>query len=70
MRKVQRDLTSGEVARALKLSMNSVYKLIDSGALKGYRVPGSGTFRRVPVTVLEDFCKRNGIPYELDNKGR
>lgn len=52
MSKAHRDLTTGETAKLLRVSIQTVIRLIDTGVLKGYRVPAS-KFRRVPREEVE-----------------
>ena len=43
-----RDHTTGEAARFLRVSQQTVIRMVDDGKLPGYRVPGS-KFRRIPA---------------------
>lgn len=52
--------TTGQVAKICKVSTATVTKWIDSGQLKGYRIPGS-QYRRVPRHRLIQFLKSNGL---------
>ena len=54
-------LTTGQVAKRLSVAPRTVSKLIDSGQLKGWRIPGSKD-RRVDVADLRHFCIENDIP--------
>lgn len=45
-------LTVEETCEALKLGYNSVYQLLNSGALKGYRY---GRVWRVPKLAIKEF---------------
>jgi excisionase family DNA binding protein len=60
-------LTTGQVARICQVSPRTVVKWIDSGRLKGYRIPGSQD-RRVPRELLARFLEDNGMP--LGDLGR
>ncbi len=51
------DLTTEEVAAALRLHRATVQRLLKSGRLKGYQI---GRSWRVPRTALEEF--RQGVP--------
>jgi excisionase family DNA binding protein len=53
--------TTGEVARICRVAPRTVAKWIDSGCLKGYRIPGSQD-RRIPVENLIRFLKEHGMP--------
>jgi len=54
-------LTTGEVARICNVAPRTVSKWFDSGALRGYRIPGSKD-RRIPVSQLIRFMKQHGMP--------
>lgn len=56
-------LTTGEVAKICQVAPRTVSKWFDSGALKGYRIPGSKD-RRIPVSNLIKFMKENNIPLD------
>jgi excisionase family DNA binding protein len=56
-------LTTGEVAKICNVAPRTVSKWFDSGALKGYRIPGSKD-RRIPVSQLLRFMKEHGIPFD------
>src|SRR5438093_3744273 len=59
--------TTGEAAEICKVSQQTIIRCVDSGRLKGFRVPGS-RFRRIPRDALIAFMKDNGIPPDsLDN---
>lgn len=62
-------LTTGEVAKICNVAPRTVSKWFDSGALKGYRIPGSRD-RRIPATELTKFMRAHGIPIEGMNSGR
>ncbi len=59
--KVKDVLTTGEVAKICNVAPRTVSKWFDSGALTGYRIPGSKD-RRIPLTQLIRFMKHHGIP--------
>jgi excisionase family DNA binding protein len=54
-------LTTGEVAKICSVAPRTVSKWFDSGALTGYRIPGSKD-RRIPLTQLIRFMKHHGMP--------
>lgn len=54
-------LTTGEVAKICNVAPRTVSKWFDTGALKGYRIPGSKD-RRIPLKELVRFMKAHGIP--------
>src|SRR5262245_58326236 len=62
-------LTTGEVAKICNVAPRTVSKWFDSGALKGYRIPGSRD-RRIPTSELMKFMKAHGIPLEGLSSGR
>ncbi|MEO1008481.1 MAG: response regulator [Planctomycetota bacterium] len=56
-------LTTGEVAAICKVAPRTVSKWFDSGALPGYRIPGSKD-RRIPLASLIDFMRRHRMPLD------
>lgn len=52
--KRKHNYTTGDVARITGLSCRTIAKSIDSGELRGFRIPG-GKVRRVPHSVLMEF---------------
>ncbi len=54
-------LTTGEVAKICNVAPRTVSKWFDSGALNGYRIPGSKD-RRIPLNQLIRFMKQHGMP--------
>lgn len=59
--KVKDVLTTGEVARICCVAPRTVSKWFDTGALRGYRIPGSKD-RRIPMSQLIRFMKQHGMP--------
>lgn len=59
--KVKDVLTTGEVARICNVAPRTVSKWFDSGALRGYRIPGSKD-RRIPLNQLIRFMKQHNMP--------
>ena len=59
--KVKDVLTTGEVAKICNVAPRTVSKWFDSGALHGYRIPGSKD-RRIPLAQLIRFMKHHGMP--------
>jgi excisionase family DNA binding protein len=57
--------TTGEAAEILGVSQQTVIRCIDSGELKGYRVPLS-RFRRVPHDELVRFAGAHGIEAAIE----
>lgn len=55
--------TTGQCAKILRISPNTVGKLFDSGRLKGYRIPGAQD-RRIPLEYLGRFIMENKFPIE------
>jgi excisionase family DNA binding protein len=56
-------LTTGEVARICNVAPRTVSKWFDSGALTGYRIPGSKD-RRIPLNQLIKFMKQHNMPLD------
>ena len=54
-------LTTGEVAKICNVAPRTVSKWFDSGALRGYRIPGSKD-RRIPLPQLIRFMKQHNMP--------
>jgi len=61
--------TTGEAAKICKVSQQTIIRCFDSGALKGFRVPGS-RFRRIPRDQLYLFMRDNGIPTDALESGK
>jgi excisionase family DNA binding protein len=61
--------TTGEAAKICKVSQQTIIRCFDSGALKGFRVPGS-RFRRIPRDQLFLFMRDNGIPTDALESGK
>ena len=53
--------TTGKVAKLCGVTINTVVKWFDSGALQGYRIPSSGD-RRIPRKNLVEFMKSHSFP--------
>jgi len=58
---VKKVFTTGQVARICNVTTQTVTKWIDSGRLKGYRIPGSRA-RRVTRGDLKKFIEDHKIP--------
>ena len=58
---VQKTFTTGQAARICDVAPRTVSKWVDTGILKGYRLPGSKD-RRVPRDVLLAFLEDHGMP--------
>lgn len=61
-----RIFTTGQVAKMLGISQQTVIRCVDRGRLKGFRLPGS-RFRRIPAASLRAFVTEYGMemPPEL-----
>ncbi len=59
----ERMLTTGQLAKLFRVAPRTAAKWIDSGALKGWRFPGSQD-RRASLSQAIDFARRHGIPVE------
>lgn len=53
--------TTGEAAKLCNVTIRTVIRWIDTGALHGYKVPG-GRDRRVPRDQLINFMRAHGLP--------
>ena len=56
--------TAGQAARVCRASPRVVHKWVDSGLLKGYRLPGSKD-RRILRADLLKFLIAHGLPLDL-----
>ena len=54
---MEKMLTAGEISEALRVSVRTVYNLLEAGALRGVRV---GRAWRVPESALEEFIAKGG----------
>ena len=61
-------LTTGEVAKICSVAPRTVSKWFDSGALPGYRIPGSKD-RRIPLNQLIRFMKQHNMPLDALRTG-
>jgi excisionase family DNA binding protein len=61
-------LTTGEVARICRVAPRTVSKWVDSGKLRGYRIPGSRD-RRIPLPQLIAFMRAHDIPLDGLDQG-
>lgn len=69
MEKTRDVLTTGQVARICQVAPRTVSKWVDTGQLRGYRIPGSKD-RRIPIRHLIRFLKAHGMPLNgLDSGG-
>ncbi|MDH7499066.1 MAG: helix-turn-helix domain-containing protein [candidate division NC10 bacterium] len=57
----KRYYTTSQAAKICGLSHRTIAKLFDAGAIKGYRLPGSG-FRRIPEKEMLSFIASCGMP--------
>jgi excisionase family DNA binding protein len=56
--------TTGKVAKICRVSTRTVSGWIDSGLLKGYRLPGSQDRRVIEMELLK-FLEKHGMPTDL-----
>ncbi|BBB25766.1 response regulator [Amphritea japonica] len=54
-------LTSGDIANYLDVTQRTVIRWINSGQLKGFKLPGRGN-NRIQVVDFIGFLKENGMP--------
>ena len=57
-------LTTGQVAKLVRLSQQTIIRAIDRGHLVGYKIPMSG-HRRVMLSDLRKWMRATGIPEDL-----
>jgi excisionase family DNA binding protein len=67
--KAKEILTTGEVARICRVAPRTVSKWVDTGQLRGYRIPGSRD-RRIPLQQLIRFMKAHGMPLDAIETGQ
>lgn len=60
-------MTTGQVAKACSCSPKLVAKWIDTGLLKGYKLPGSQD-RRVERADLEAFAEKHGMALQEESE--
>ncbi len=56
-----RDYTTGQAARFLRCSQQTVIRMADDGRIPAYRIPGS-KFRRIPAEGIRQWLGRMGLP--------
>lgn len=66
--KVQDVYTTGKVARLCEVAPRTVSKWVDSGLLKGWRIPGSFD-RRINHADLVAFLRFHGLSHALAKLG-
>lgn len=54
-------MTTGQAAKLMNCSQQSIIRAFDTGIIKGHRIPGS-KFRRIHTQDLLTYMKNNGIP--------
>ncbi len=57
-------LTTGDVARACRVTIRTVIKWYERGRLEGYRLPGSRD-RRFTRDAVQRFMRESGLPFDL-----
>lgn len=61
MKKDRSVLTTGEAAKLMRVSLQTVIRLFDEGQLKGWKIPGTKTRRIARLTPIQ-FMAERGIP--------
>ncbi len=62
--------TTGDVAKICNVTIRTVIKWFESGALKGFKIPNSRD-RRIPHASLVEFLTQNGLPLDkLESSNR
>lgn len=54
-------LTTGQAARIVRCSQQTIIRACDRGLIKSFRLPAS-SFRRIERQVLRQFMEEHGIP--------
>lgn len=65
IKRSDRLLTTGQVARYTGMSQQTVIRLIDAGRLKAIRIPGM-RYRWIRADVAEAWAREVGLPWETD----
>jgi len=55
------NLTTSEAAKLAGVSIQTIIRQFDEGALRGFVVPGSA-HRRIPASHLREWMAKNRIP--------
>lgn len=56
-------LTTGDVAKVTRTSIQTVIRWFETGLLRGYKVPGKGGFRRFRKIDVRQFMEANDMPW-------
>jgi len=67
---VKEIFSTGDVARACRISIAVVIKAFDTGLLKGYLLPPGRKIRRFTRGQVERFRREQGLPFDVDGKWR
>lgn len=57
-------LTTGQAAKAIRTSTNTIRALCDNGMLKSWKIPGSPV-RRIDGRVLKKFAEKHNLMFDL-----
>lgn len=60
---VTRYLTTGQAAKLLGLSQQTIIRCFDAGIIKGFVIPGS-RYRRIDPVALGRFAREHCIPFD------
>jgi two-component system response regulator RpaA len=55
-----KNLTVNQAAKICRVAPRTVVKWVDSGRMKGYKIPATG-LRTIPAVCLQDFLTAHGI---------
>lgn len=58
---VGKDLSTGQVAKVLRVCKDTARSLIRNGVISGYPI-GNANYYRVPVESLRDYMRLKGYP--------
>jgi len=61
-------LTTGDIARLLEVNQRTVIRWLNSGRLKGFKLPGRGN-NRILVSDFIGFLEQNSIPLPPELRG-
>lgn len=64
MKEIKKVFTTGEAAKILGISLQTVIRLCDNKELNNFKVPGGSRHRRIPAEPLFAYARENNIPVD------
>lgn len=65
-RKVPDVFSTHSAAKFCRVTPMTIIRWIEEGRIRAYKTPGG--HRRIMLADLEDFCRRNGIPFQWEER--